>query len=57
MSSGKITNTTVNQMTITVYDYNSDMANETALNPEEEIVIPTRQVFRSSVGVQIQTNT
>jgi hypothetical protein len=54
MSSGKITNSTVNQMTITIYDYNSDVANETALNPEEEIVVPTRQVFRSSVAAQIQ---
>jgi hypothetical protein len=41
-------------VTITVYDYNSDVANETALNSEEEIVVPTRQVFRSSVRAQIQ---
>jgi hypothetical protein len=56
LSSGKITNSTVNQISITIYGYNSAVVNITTLAPDDTVAIPVRQVFSSSANIQLQAD-
>jgi hypothetical protein len=54
LSDGKIINDIVNQISITIYGYNGNIASITVFEPYESIEIPTGQVFSSSVAIRLR---